>query len=165
MILEPRQYVGKYVAKTVRTDALPPFWKDDYSTEWRVQYNEAYRLARAGDIAALFLFEAGHEKGALVHGRRCTANSVCFHSHAHSNMRPVDFRIAPTYIVTGPYGAGWIVQKVLSGEAYPSQADSQTTSFLARTLSAFAHYTIERHGLYLDSYEGDLLLRIWADKV
>ena len=156
-ILEPRHYVGKYVAKRVRIDELPSYWKFDFSNEWSVQYHEAQRLARAGDIAGLFVYEACHERGVSVYGKSHSTYTKAV-TEALVQLRTdhcvTDIRFAPTYIVTSSNGVGWITQKVLSGEKYPSEEDAQDTSLLARTLGAFSHYAIQRHGLYFDSHEG-----------
>ncbi|TFK91004.1 hypothetical protein K466DRAFT_483681 [Polyporus arcularius HHB13444] len=115
-ILVPKRFSDSaYFAKAVRISNLPPYWHRDFSSAWDVQYREAYRLARAGDIAAMFLFEAIQEHQAFVH----SASSL---RHNYGQL------------------------------TIPSHLDP--SGLLARTLSAFSHYSLERHGLCFDNFEG-----------
>ncbi len=56
-ISEPDRYIGWYAAKKVRLGDIN--WMDiPFYNEESVNFREAERIARAGDIAAMFVYEA-----------------------------------------------------------------------------------------------------------
>lgn len=67
-IIEPRRFMGAYLVKTVRPEVFPVDWKEHFHTRASVQFREAERLARAADVAGMFMYEANEK----CLGIRCT---------------------------------------------------------------------------------------------
>ncbi|EIW56143.1 uncharacterized protein TRAVEDRAFT_66220 [Trametes versicolor FP-101664 SS1] len=60
-ITEPARFMGAYLAKTVRPEVFPVDWEEHYHNLASVQFREAERLARAADIAGMFVYEASEK--------------------------------------------------------------------------------------------------------
>ncbi|KAH9848620.1 hypothetical protein C2E23DRAFT_888878 [Lenzites betulinus] len=132
----PPRFRGSHVAKKLRIPGLPPDWRTRFHNEPSIHFHEAQRVARAGDIICMFVYEASLKGVAYA------------------------FEFVPTYIVTSVRAGSdsepnsWIVQKQLTGDPFPSARDSNANSLLSQTMATFGHYALVRHGVLFDNFKG-----------